>query len=78
MKQPSNGSGDRMHFPCHQKVPSHYIRMPGIKIKTNLADIDKEEKGNEKCYWIWDAVHPTPAGHLRMAELWISKATEVG
>lgn len=29
-------------------------------------------------YWIWDAVHPTPAGHQRMADLWISKATEAG
>lgn len=22
-------------------------------------------------YWIWDGVHPTPAGHRRMADLWI-------
>ena len=29
-------------------------------------------------YWIWDAVHPTPAGHQRMADLWINKATEAG
>ncbi len=29
-------------------------------------------------YWIWDAVPPTPAGHQRMAELWIDKATEAG
>ena len=29
-------------------------------------------------YWIWDAVHPTPAGHQRMADLWVSKATEAG
>ena len=29
-------------------------------------------------YWIWDAVHPTAAGHKRMADLWISKATEAG
>ena len=29
-------------------------------------------------YWIWDAIHPTPAGHQRMADLWISKATEAG
>jgi len=32
---------------------------------------------NER-YWIWDAVHPTPAGHQRMADLWIDKATEAG
>lgn len=22
-------------------------------------------------YWIWDGIHPTPAGHRRMSELWI-------
>ena len=21
-------------------------------------------------YWIWDGIHPTPAGHAKMAELW--------
>jgi len=25
-------------------------------------------------YWMWDGIHPTPAGHQRMAELWIEKA----
>lgn len=24
-------------------------------------------------YWIWDGVHPTPAGHRRMADLWLNK-----
>ena len=24
-------------------------------------------------FWIWDGIHPTPAGHRRMAELWIRK-----
>jgi lysophospholipase L1-like esterase len=23
-------------------------------------------------YWLWDGVHPTPAGHALMAELWLS------
>ena len=22
-------------------------------------------------YWIWDGIHPTPAGHERMAEMWL-------
>lgn len=22
-------------------------------------------------YWIWDGIHPTPAGHYKMSELWI-------
>jgi len=25
-------------------------------------------------YWIWDGIHPTPAGHRKMAELWIETA----
>ena len=25
-------------------------------------------------YWIWDGIHPTPAGHRMMSELWIEKA----
>lgn len=29
-------------------------------------------------YWIWDGVHPTAAGHQRMAELWIAKVEENG
>lgn len=24
-------------------------------------------------YWIWDGIHPTPAGHKRMSELWIER-----
>ena len=31
------------------------------------------EKEPEPCYWIWDGVHPTPAGHRRMANLWEKK-----
>lgn len=28
---------------------------------------------SKETYWIWDGVHPTPAAHQRLAELWISK-----
>ena len=24
-------------------------------------------------YWIWDGIHPTPAGHKRMADLWMEQ-----
>lgn len=27
-------------------------------------------------YWIWDGVHPTAAGHQRMAEVWIEQANK--
>ena len=28
--------------------------------------------GPSETYWIWDGVHPTPAGHRRMADMWES------
>lgn len=29
---------------------------------------------SSETYWIWDGIHPTPAGHYRMAELWKERA----
>lgn len=29
-------------------------------------------------YWIWDGIHPTPAGHRRMADMWITTADKEG
>ena len=23
-------------------------------------------------YWVWDGIHPTAAGHQKMADLWLS------
>ncbi|MCD8495781.1 MAG: hypothetical protein LRY45_03855 [Bacteroides graminisolvens] len=25
-------------------------------------------------YWLWDGIHPTPAGHQKMAERWVEQA----
>lgn len=33
-----------------------------------FAELQKNEPASK--YWIWDGIHPTAAGHLRMAELW--------
>ncbi|MCR5519188.1 MAG: SGNH/GDSL hydrolase family protein [Bacteroidales bacterium] len=30
-------------------------------------------RGDAPNYWIWDKIHPTPAGHRRMSELWMRK-----
>lgn len=33
-----------------------------------------ERKGNVPPeYWMWDGIHPTPAGHHRMAKLWLKQ-----
>lgn len=31
---------------------------------------------SQNAYWIWDGVHPTTAGHQRMADMWIQKANK--
>lgn len=48
--------------------------------KTCLVSFDalfqkllKEHPINEGKYWIWDGIHPTPAGHQQMADLWIKE-----
>ena len=28
-------------------------------------------------YWIWDGIHPTPAGHHRMASLWMKRCNRL-
>lgn len=28
-------------------------------------------------YWIWDGIHPTPAGHKKMADLWLEVTGEL-
>lgn len=35
-------------------------------------ELTKEEP--RRGYWIWDGIHPTPAGHHRMADLWLRTA----
>ncbi len=48
-----------------------------LDLKPDMFHELQQSHPNER-YWIWDAVHPTPAGHQRMADLWISKATDAG
>lgn len=31
---------------------------------------------SQNTYWIWDGIHPTPAGHTRMADMWIQHVDE--
>jgi len=47
------------------------ILIPFDELFTSLQD---NLNGRKDTYWIWDGIHPTPAGHYRMAELWKEKA----
>lgn len=38
----------------------------------------REEPSSRDTYWIWDGIHPTPAGHRRMSELWIKEVERAG
>lgn len=33
----------------------------------------KKYPTSKDTYWIWDGIHPTPAGHKKMADLWIQE-----
>ena len=39
-----------------------------VPFDTMFEDLIKSEP--RPTYWIWDGVHPTPAGHRKMADLW--------
>lgn len=39
-----------------------------------FTQLRSEHPTSNNSYWIWDGIHPTPAGHYKMAELWKEKA----
>ena len=43
----------------------HAVLVPFDSLFTDLQRNQPDSK-----YWIWDGIHPTAAGHLRMAQLW--------
>ena len=44
------------------------VVVPFDRLFTDLQDDEPTPK-----YWIWDGIHPTAAGHQKMAELWEEK-----
>lgn len=42
-----------------------------IPYDTMFGTLRKEHATTNNAYWIWDGIHPTPAGHQRMSQLWI-------
>ena len=35
-----------------------------------FASLLQEQPTSKDTYWIWDGIHPTPAGHKRLADMW--------
>lgn len=55
------------------------IRIMSRDYKATLVDFYKMfthlcKDPSQASHWIWDGIHPTPAGHRRMADLWLKKA----
>lgn len=38
-----------------------------------FSTLRKDLPTGNNSYWIWDGIHPTPAGHRQMADLWLEK-----
>lgn len=53
-----------------EKIARDYdaIYLPYQKM---FNEILKTNPTSQSTYWIWDGVHPTAAGHRRMADMWI-------
>ena len=41
-------------------------------ILLDFEDMFDEQTKQNPSYWIWDGIHPTAAGHQKMADLWLS------
>ena len=48
----------------------HAIYLP---YNTMFDELLKTCPTSKDIYWIWDGLHPTPAGHRRMADMWIER-----
>lgn len=45
-----------------------------VPFDTLFQDLRTNHPTSNNSYWIWDGIHPTPAGHRKMSDLWIEKA----
>ena len=54
---------------------AHDYKAVLVPFDNMFAELQKSEP--EKKYWIWDGIHPTAAGHQKMAELWENLCRDV-
>ena len=56
------------------------VRRIAIDYNARLLDYEQMFDSltqNNPSYWIWDGIHPTPAGHQRMADLWLKYYSQI-
>ena len=41
-------------------------------------DVETRLPNGDATYWVWDGIHPTPAGQRLMADCWIGAAARNG
>ena len=64
----------------HSEIQKRQEIVKNLAINYNAVFVGLQEPFNKTCdrapadYWIWDGVHPMPAGHELIARQWISKA----
>lgn len=55
-----------------EKIAKEY-RAVYLPYNAMFDEILKTTPTSKDTYWIWDGIHPTPAGHKRMADMWIER-----
>lgn len=48
-----------------------------IEYQKMFDKLDADNRKPSQTYWIWDGIHPTPAAHQKMAELWMSVMDDI-
>ncbi len=57
---------------------ANVVRHIASDYHATLLDFEKMFNGlteQNASYWIWDGIHPTAAGHQKMADLWLGAMT---
>lgn len=47
-----------------------------LPYQTMFDQLMEKHPTSQDTYWIWDGVHPTAAGHQRMADMWIKQVNK--
>lgn len=58
-----------------KRIALDYSQTTLVEFDSLFSRLRTEHPTSNNSYWIWDGIHPTPAGHRVMSELWIEKAS---